>query len=162
MYRVGIGYDIHKLVKGRKLIIGGVKIPHAKGLFGHSDADVLVHAISDAILGACGLPDIGELFPDTDIRFKNISSIKLLEVIQRKITRNFKIVSIDSIIIIQEPRIMPYKKVMRKNIAAVLGIDIGSINIKGKTGENLSDPIGRKAAIAVHAVALVSKKKRRG
>ncbi|HDZ77521.1 MAG TPA: 2-C-methyl-D-erythritol 2,4-cyclodiphosphate synthase [Candidatus Omnitrophica bacterium] len=159
MYRVGIGYDIHKLVKGRKLIIGGVKIPHAKGLFGHSDADVLVHAISDAILGACGLPDIGELFPDTDIRFKNISSIKLLEVIQRKITRNFKIVSIDSIIIIQEPRIMPYKKVMRKNIAAVLGIDIGSINIKGKTGENLSDPIGRKAAIAVHAVALVKRKK---
>ena len=162
MYRVGIGYDIHRLVKGRKLIIAGVKIPYIKGLSGHSDADVLLHSISDAILGACGLPDIGELFPDTDIRFRNVSSIKLLGAIQRKITKNFKIVNIDSVIIIQEPKIMPYKKLMRKNIAAVLGIDIGSVNIKGKTGENLSDPIGRKAAIAAHAAVLVSKKKKRG
>ena len=159
-YRIGIGYDIHRLVKGRKLIIAGVEIPYAKGLSGHSDADVLLHAISDAILGACGLPDIGELFPDTDIRFRNISSIKLLKAVQRRIAKNFKIVNIDSVIIIQEPRIMPYKKLMRENIAAVLGIDIDSVNIKGKTGENLSDPVGSKAAIAVHASVLARKKKR--
>lgn len=156
-YRIGIGYDIHRLVKKRKLILAGVDVAHTKGLSGHSDADVLLHAICDAILGATGLPDIGEIFPDKDPRFKNISSLKLLKNVYRRVTVRAKIINIDSVIVIQEPKIAPYKDLMRKNIAAVLSLDVGCINIKAKTEERLGK-IGTDEAVAAYAVALVKLK----
>ena len=155
MFKVGIGYDIHKLTEGRDLIIGGVKITHEKGLLGHSDADVLVHAIIDALLGAGGLEDIGTLFPDTDPKYKNADSIKLLEIVVQKITnKGFKINNIDSNIIAQAPKMMPYIPKMKSVLAQTLGLDIENISIKAKTKEKL-DSVGEGLAIEANAVVLL-------
>lgn len=136
--RVGMGYDVHKLVKDRKLILGGVDIPYELGLLGHSDADVLLHAIMDALLGAAALGDIGKHFPDTDDRYKGISSIKLLEEVGRKLDEaNYVIENIDATIIAQRPKMRPYIEDMRKNIADALKIDVDRVNVKATTEEGL-------------------------
>ena len=136
--RVGMGYDVHKLVEGRDLILGGVKIPHTLGLLGHSDADVLLHAIMDALLGAAALGDIGKHFPDTDPKYKGISSIKLLEHVAKLIEENGYVVeNIDATIIAQKPKMRPYIEEMEQNIAAALHIDVSQINVKATTEEGL-------------------------
>ena len=136
--RVGLGYDVHKLAENRKLILGGVEIPYEKGLLGHSDADVLVHAIMDALLGAGKLGDIGVLFPDTDPKYKGISSITLLKYVNDEISKKgIHIINIDSIIVAQKPKMRPYIPEMEKNIAAALNINIDDINIKATTEEEL-------------------------
>ncbi len=160
MYRIGLGYDIHTLCEGRDLIIGGVKITHEKGLMGHSDADVLIHAIIDALLGALALSDIGTLFPDTDKKYKDIDSTILLKNVYEKILeKDYEIVNIDSNIIAQEPKMMPYIPKMRETLDKVLKIGQHNISIKAKTNEKM-DAVGEKLAIEAHAVVLL--KKRRG
>lgn len=155
MFKVGIGYDIHRLVEERDLIIGGVKIPYEKGLLGHSDADVLVHAIIDALLGAAGLEDIGTLFPDTDPKYKNADSIKLLEQVLEKVSeKGFKINNIDSNIIAQAPKMMPYIPLMKEKLANVLNLETENISIKAKTKEKL-DSVGEGLAIEANAVVLI-------
>ena len=157
MFKIGLGYDIHKLVENRDLIIGGVKITHEKGLLGHSDADVLVHAIIDALLGAAGLADIGTLFPDTDPKYKDADSIVLLknvfELVKKK---GYKINNIDSNIIAQAPKMMPYIPKMKDILAKVLDLDIENISIKAKTKEKL-DAVGEKLAIEANAAVLIEK-----
>ena len=158
MYRIGIGYDIHKLVSGRDLIIGGVKITHEKGLLGHSDADVLIHAIIDGMLGALALDDIGTLFPDTDTKYKDIdSSILLKKVFELVKTKGYFIGNIDSNIIAQEPKMMPYIPKMKIAIANILEIEPHNISIKAKTKESL-DAVGQKLAIEANAVVLLLNK----
>ena len=153
--RIGHGYDVHPLVAGRDLILGGVKIPHNKGLQGHSDADVLIHAICDACLGAAGLGDIGRHFPDTDARYKNIDSRKLLRKVKDAISaRSLKVGNIDSTLVAQAPRIAPHLPQMIQNIAADLGITPECVNIKATTTEKLGFA-GREEGIAAHAVALL-------
>lgn len=155
--RVGTGYDVHKLVKDRDLIIGGVKIEYEMGLLGHSDADVLTHAIMDALLGAAGLGDIGLHFPDNDVSFKDISSMILLGKVKGILMANgFRIINVDSTIIAQEPKMRPYIDDMRRNIASCLGIDYGCVNVKATTEEHLGFT-GRKEGIAAQAVAMVDK-----
>ena len=155
MIRIGHGYDVHPLVVGRDLILGGVKIPHSKGLHGHSDADVLIHAICDACLGAAGLGDIGRHFPDTDAQFKNIDSRKLLRKVKEAIAeRGWKIANVDSTIVAQAPRIAPHLPQMIQNIAADLGIAPETVNIKATTTENLGFD-GREEGIAAYAVVLL-------
>lgn len=155
MMRVGIGYDVHKLVNGRKLILGGVHIPYEKGLLGHSDADVLIHAIMDSILGACALGDIGKHFPDTKEEYKGIDSLKLLKEVSKLIMeKNFKIVNIDSIIIAQSPKMAPYIETMKENISNVLGIHQNQINIKATTEEGLGFT-GRKEGIAAQSICMI-------
>ena len=157
MYRTGIGYDIHRLVEGRKLFIGGVDIPYIKGLLGHSDADALLHAICDALLGAAGLADIGEHFPDSDPKYHNISSIELLKTVVGLLEeKKFLITNIDTVIIAQEPVLSPFKKQIQENIAQVLKIKEDSVNVKAKTNEGLGE-IGQKQAIACYAIATLSK-----
>jgi 2-C-methyl-D-erythritol 2,4-cyclodiphosphate synthase len=153
--RIGYGYDVHPLVAGRDLVLGGVKIPHSKGLHGHSDADVLIHAICDACLGAAGLGDIGRHFPDTDPQYKNIDSRKLLRKVKDAIAeRSWKIANVDSTIVAQAPRVAPYLAQMMTNISADLGIPAESINIKATTTEKLGFA-GREEGIAAHAVVLL-------
>lgn len=136
--RIGLGYDVHRLVEERDLIIGGVTIPYEKGLLGHSDADVLIHAIIDSLLGASALGDIGTLFPDTDMKFKGISSIKLLEEVGKLLREHHYLISnIDSTIIAQKPKMAPYIMEMRENIAKALNIDLMKINVKATTEEGL-------------------------
>ncbi|MCR1950495.1 2-C-methyl-D-erythritol 2,4-cyclodiphosphate synthase [Clostridium sp. DSM 100503] len=136
--RIGLGYDVHRLVEGRDLIIGGVKIPYEKGLLGHSDADVLIHAIMDSLLGASALGDIGKHFPDTDEKYKGISSIKLLEEVGKLLLSNgYSINNIDSTIIAQKPKMAPFIQQMRENIANALHIDVMQINVKATTEEGL-------------------------
>lgn len=155
MYRIGNGYDVHPLVKERRLILGGVVIPYERGLGGHSDADVLLHAICDAILGACGAGDIGHHFPDTSGEFKNISSLLLLKRVGKTcIDRGFKISNTDAIIVAQEPKVSPYLKEMKTNIALALGIEKSQVNIKATTTEQLGFE-GRKEGISAHAIALL-------
>ena len=155
MFRIGLGYDIHTLVSGRDLIIGGVKISHEKGLMGHSDADVLIHAIIDALLGALALSDIGTLFPDTDKKFKDADSTLLLAKVYEKVKeRGYKIVNIDSNIIAQEPKMMPYIPKMRETLDRILNIGQQNISIKAKTNEKM-DAVGQKLAIEAHAVVLL-------
>ena len=157
--RIGHGYDVHRLVEGRKLIIGGVDIPFEKGLLGHSDADVLSHAIAAAILGACVLPDIGNLFPDNDPAYEGISSLMLLSKVSEKINeKNIKIVNIDSTVIAQRPKLAPYIREMCKNIAFSLGISAEDVNIKATTEENLGFT-GNEEGITAHAVCLVETQK---
>ncbi len=157
MIRVGHGYDVHPLVAGRDLILGGVKIQHGKGLHGHSDADVLIHAICDACLGAAGLGDVGRHFPDTDAQYKNIDSRKLLRKVEEAITeRGWKIANVDSTIVAQAPRVAPYLPQMVANIAADLGIVLESVNIKATTTEKLGFA-GREEGIAAHAVVLLDR-----
>lgn len=156
-YRTGIGYDIHKLVPERDLIIGGVKIPHSTGLLGHSDADVLIHAIIDAMLGALALPDIGTLFPDDKEEFNGISSLNLLELTYKMILdEGYKINNIDSNIIAQEPKMMPYIPQMKKILADALNIEIDLISIKAKTNEKM-DAVGELQAIEANAIVMLIK-----
>ena len=155
---IGVGYDIHKLKKGRPLILGGVTIPFNKGLFGHSDADVLAHSIGDALLGAAGLGDLGQHFPNTDLRYKGISSLKLLEKIAQMIgKKNFKIVNIDSMILAQAPKVDKYRQKMKRNISSALKINPKQVNIKATTTEKLG-AIGRGQGISSYAVALLTGK----
>jgi len=154
-YRVGCGYDVHSLVPNRKLIIGGVVIPYDKGLLGHSDADVLCHAICDALLGAAALGDIGQHFPDTDAQFKDISSLKLLEACVQKIrSENYKIANIDCTIIAQAPRMSPYIQKMKKKLHTAMVVDPNQINIKATTTEKLGF-IGSGDGIAAQCMALI-------
>ncbi len=153
--RVGLGYDIHRLIEGRKLFLGGVEIPYIKGLEGYSDADVLLHAICDAILGAIGKEDIGIHFPNNDPKFKGISSLELLhKVAVLAEASGYKIINIDSTLILEEPKILPFKAKMKKTLASVLGIDEDRLNIKATTQEGVG-AIGRGEAIAAYAVASV-------
>lgn len=153
--RIGLGYDVHKLTENRKLIIGGVEIPHDKGLLGHSDADVLIHAIMDSILGALALGDIGKHFPDTDEKYKGANSMKLLEYVHNLITsKGYKIGNIDSTIIAQSPKMAPHIESMRKNISKVLNTDIDNINIKATTEEGLGFT-GAKQGIASQSICLL-------
>ncbi|HBF4559672.1 2-C-methyl-D-erythritol 2,4-cyclodiphosphate synthase [Clostridioides difficile] len=153
--RIGLGYDVHKLTENRKLIIGGVEIPHDKGLLGHSDADVLIHAIMDSILGALALGDIGKYFPDTDEEYKGADSMKLLEHVYNLITsKGYKIGNIDSTIIAQSPKMAPYIESMRSNISKVLNTDIDNINIKATTEEGLGFT-GAKQGIASQSICLL-------
>ncbi len=153
MTRFGIGYDVHRLVPGRKLILGNVEIPHSLGLLGHSDADVLIHAIIDALLGAAALGDIGSHFPDNDDRYKNIDSGELLKKTGELLKNaGFKIGNIDSIVIAQKPKLASYIPEMRKRIAEILEIDINSVSVKATTEEKLGFT-GREEGIAAQAVA---------
>ena len=157
IYRSGIGFDVHKLVEGRKCIIGGVDIPYEKGLLGHSDADVLLHAISDALLGAAGLGDIGTYVPDTDPSFKGADSLELLRKVGEEVKKaGYEIVNIDSIVMCERPKVNPHKDQMKANIARVLGLDVTQIGIKGTTTEKLGFT-GRGEGIASQAVAMVRK-----
>ncbi|MBR1776095.1 2-C-methyl-D-erythritol 2,4-cyclodiphosphate synthase [bacterium] len=156
-FRIGIGYDIHRLEDGRNLIVGGVNIPYEKGLLGHSDADVLVHAIIDAMLGALALPDIGTLFSDTDERYRNADSMKLLKnVSEIIICHGYHIGNLDTNIIAQAPKMMPHIPQMKKKLSEILGIGIGDISVKAKTKENL-DSVGEGRAIEAQAVVLLYK-----
>ena len=154
--RIGMGYDVHKLVEGRELIMGGVTIPYEKGLLGHSDADVVVHAIMDALLGAAALGDIGKHFPDTDPAYKGISSIKLLEHVGSLLEENcFFIENIDATIIAQAPKMRPHIDQMRENIAAALGIDVRQVNVKATTEEGLGFT-GSGEGISSQAICLLT------
>lgn len=154
--RVGMGYDVHKLVEDRKLILGGVDIPYEKGLLGHSDADVLLHAVMDALLGAAALGDIGKHFPDTDARYKGISSMELLKIVGQMLDENqYVIENIDATIIAQRPKMRPYIDEMCANIAAVLGIDVNQINVKATTEEGLGFT-GSGEGISAQAVCSLS------
>ena len=151
-HRCGIGYDTHRLVEGRKLILGGVEIPSPRGPLGHSDGDVLSHAIADALLGAAGLGDLGQHFPDTDPRWKNASSRVFLETICKLLAeRGLQILNVDSVVVLDEPKIAPYMTRIRENLAATLGTDPERVNIKGKTSEGVSPNLA-----AAHAVALLA------
>ena len=157
MYRVGIGYDIHKLISGRDLIIGGIKITHEKGLLGHSDADVLIHAIIDAMLGALALDDIGTLFPDTDARYKDIDSTVLLKhVVELVNEKGYEVVNIDSNIIAQATKMMPYIPKMKEILCKILEISHDDISIKAKTKEKM-DAVGQQLAIEANAVVMLKK-----
>ena len=154
--RIGSGYDVHRLVEGRKLILGGVDIPYEKGLLGHSDADVLVHAVMDALLGAAALGDIGKHFPDSDERYKNISSLLLLRDVSLLLKeRGYTTINIDATIIAQRPKLSPYIEQMEKNMADVLEIPIGCINVKATTEEGLGFT-GSGDGIAAQAVCLIA------
>ncbi|WP_058486078.1 2-C-methyl-D-erythritol 2,4-cyclodiphosphate synthase [Defluviitalea phaphyphila] len=153
--RIGMGYDVHRLVDNKKLIIGGVTIPYKKGLLGHSDADVLLHAIMDALLGAAAKGDIGKHFPDTDNKYKGVSSIKLLKEVKNILDKEgFSIYNIDSTIIAQKPKMAPFIEDMRKNIADVLEINVDQINIKATTEEGLGFT-GEEKGIASYAICLI-------
>ena len=158
MYRIGNGYDVHRLIKGRKLILGGVDIPHGLGLDGHSDADVLCHALCDSLLGASGAGDLGKYFPDTDNKWKSVSSLVLLEKSGELVAeRGFKISNIDTTIVAQQPKIGPHIESMTTNISETLKIDPTQINIKATTTERLGFT-GREEGIAAYAVALLKTK----
>ena len=155
MFRIGEGYDVHRLAEGRKLIIGGVEIPYSKGLLGHSDADVLLHAVMDALLGAAALGDIGRHFPDSDPAYEGASSLELLVECSRMLTgRGFKVENIDCTLIAQEPKVGPYREAMRENIAKALGIDISQVNVKATTEEGLGFT-GTGEGMAARAVCLI-------
>jgi 2-C-methyl-D-erythritol 2,4-cyclodiphosphate synthase len=155
--RIGEGWDIHQLVEGRKLILGGVEIPHDKGLLGHSDADALLHAITDALLGAAAMGDIGTLFPDTDAQFKGADSTVLLAEAARRVrAQGYEIGNVDSTVIAQAPKLAPYKEAMRDRIAQVLGIAPGQVNVKAKTAEKMG-PVGEGRAMEARAVILLTK-----
>ena len=154
-YRTGHGYDVHKLGENRKLILGGIEIPNSNiGLIGHSDADVLIHAVIDSLLGAAGLGDIGEHFPDSDEKYKNISSVILLEKIAELIKKDYIISNIDCTVILEKPKLLKYKDAVREKLSGVLGIDKSDVNIKAKTEEGLGFT-GKSEGIAAHAVCLL-------
>lgn len=154
--RIGHGYDVHKLVKGRSLILGGVKIPFELGLLGHSDADVLIHSVMDALLGAASFGDIGKLFPDNDPNFKDADSLKLLEIVCERVKdKGFKIENIDSTIVAQKPKISTYIPQMRENIAKVCNLDLSQVSVKATTEENLGFT-GEGIGIKSYAVCLLS------
>lgn len=155
--RIGHGYDVHRLTEGRKLVLGGVEIPFEKGLLGHSDADVLLHAIADALLGACGLSDIGVLFPDSDPAYEGISSLMLIGKVSEELRRhNARIINIDSTVIAQSPKLSPYICQMREKTASALGISAEDVNIKATTEERLGFT-GSGEGISAHAVCIIEK-----
>ena len=154
--RIGHGYDVHKFSDNRRLVLGGVDIPYTQGLLGHSDADVLLHAICDALLGATALGDIGKHFPDSDPQYKNIDSMKLLSQTAKLISQHgYKIVNIDSTVLAQAPKLAPYISEMRRNIAECVGIDVDFVSVKATTEEGLGFT-GQKLGIAAHAVCLIT------
>ena len=156
-YRIGIGYDIHRLSENRDLIIGGIKIPYEKGLLGHSDADVLIHAIIDALLGAAALPDIGTLFPDTDEKYKNADSAVLLKQVCKMVReKGYEIGNVDSNIIAQAPKMMPHIPAIKENLSNIMNINIDTISVKAKTKEKL-DAVGEKLAIETNAIVILYK-----
>lgn len=158
MFRIGHGYDVHKLTEGRKLILGGVEIPHTTGLLGHSDADVLAHAVMDAMLGALALGDIGHLFPDTAEEFAGADSMKLMDEVVRVCSENgYGIGTIDATVIAQAPKLAPHIPAMRENIARVCGCDVSQVSVKATTEEHLGFT-GEKLGMSAHAVALMIKK----
>lgn len=155
--RIGQGYDVHKLVEGRKLIIGGVDIPHTLGLLGHSDADVLAHAVADALLGAIRHGDIGKLFPDTDPEWEGADSMKLLAAVAGKVREEgFQIIDVDSVIAAQAPKMAPHRQQMRENLAAAMGIAVDNVGVKATTTEHLGFE-GRQEGISATAVALLAR-----
>lgn len=157
MFRIGQGYDVHRLTENRKLIIGGVEIPYEKGLLGHSDADVLLHAVSDAILGAAALGDIGCLFPDNDMKFKDADSLLLLREVVRVLNENgYEVVNIDSTIIAQMPKMKPHIPEMRKNIASACGVDVNFVSVKATTEEGMGFT-GNGDGISAHAICLIKR-----
>ena len=154
-FRIGEGWDLHVLVPGRKLILGGVEIPHTRGLLGHSDADVLLHAITDAVLGAAGLGDIGTHFPDTDARFKEADSgVLLAEAMRRVRAQGFELGNVDATVVAQAPKLMPYMPQMRDGVAKALGVDLARVNLKAKTSERIG-PVGQGLSMEARAVALL-------
>ncbi len=154
-YCTGIGYDVHPLVPGRKLVLGGVRIPYGRGLQGHSDADVLLHAIADALLGAAGKGDIGEHFPDTDKKYKGIASVVLLKHVQKLLEASgFQVINVDCVLLAEAPKISPYKAKMRANIAKALDMDVRRVNVKATTNEGLGF-IGRKEGMAAYATVML-------
>lgn len=154
-FRIGEGWDIHALVEGRKLILGGVEVPHTKGLLGHSDADALLHAITDALLGAAAMGDIGTHFPDTDAQFKGADSAVLLTEAARRVrAQGYEIGNVDCTVIAQAPKLTAYKPAMRERIAAVLGVQVDQVNVKAKTAEKMG-PVGEGLAMEARAVVLI-------
>lgn len=157
MLRIGNGYDVHKLVEGRKLVLGGIEIPHTKGVLGHSDGDVLIHAIMDAMLGALALGDIGQHFPDTDMKYKNIDSSILLTKVTNLIKRKgYSIVNLDSIIVLQKPKVKPYIEDMRAKIASILQVEIDRVSVKATTEEKLGFT-GDESGVKSYCVVLLEK-----
>lgn len=157
MLRIGNGYDVHVLTEGRKLVLGGVEIPHTKGVLGHSDGDVLIHAIMDAMLGALALGDIGQHFPDTDMKYENIDSMILLKKVKELIEeRGYRIINLDSIVVLQKPKIKPYIEAMRKRIAEVLEIDMEQVSVKATTEEKLGFT-GDESGVKSYCVVLLEK-----
>ena len=157
MLRIGNGYDVHVLTEGRKLVLGGVEIPHTKGVLGHSDGDVLVHAIMDAMLGALALGDIGQHFPDTDMQYKNIDSMLLLSKVKELIySKGYRIINLDSIIVLQKPKVKPYIEAMRKRIAEVLELEIDQVSVKATTEEKLGFT-GDESGVKSYCVVLLEK-----
>jgi 2-C-methyl-D-erythritol 2,4-cyclodiphosphate synthase len=154
--RVGIGHDTHRLAEGRQLLLGGVRVEYSRGLVGHSDADVVLHAVTDALLGAAGMGDIGDAYPDTDPAFADADSRRFLtETLTRLNHAGWRVVNIDVIVFAQEPKLGPVKAAIRANLAALLGLDAGAVNVKAKTGERVGH-IGRSEAIGCQAVALIA------
>ena len=157
MFRIGQGYDVHRLTENRKLIIGGVDIPYEKGLLGHSDADVLTHAIMDALLGAAAMGDIGKLFPDTDEKYKGADSLKLASAVAERLAeKGYRIINADATVVAQRPKLAPYIETMRQNIASALGVETDAISVKATTEEKLGFT-GSGEGIAAQAVALIEK-----
>jgi 2-C-methyl-D-erythritol 2,4-cyclodiphosphate synthase len=155
--RIGLGYDLHRTIAGRPLVLGNVTIPHDMGLDGHSDADVVIHALIDALTGAAGLPDVGQMFPNTDPKYKGIDSAKLLEATMQEFAKTgYAIINADIIVLAQKPKLSPHKAAMIKRLAELLRINEGQVNIKGKTGEAV-DAVGEEKAIACHCVVLLEK-----
>jgi 2-C-methyl-D-erythritol 2,4-cyclodiphosphate synthase len=158
--RVGIGHDTHRLAEGRPLILGGVRVEHARGLVGHSDADIVLHAVTDALLGAAGLGDIGDAFPDTDPQWKDAdSALFLRESLSRLNRAGWHVVNLDVIVFAQEPKLGPVKAKIRENLARLLALDTDAVNVKAKTGERVGH-IGRAEALAAQAVVLIDRKSR--
>ena len=152
-FRTGVGYDLHRLVEGRKLLLGGVEIPFERGLAGHSDADILLHALTDALLGAAGLGDIGEHFPPSDRQWSEASSLVFLRhAIALLEAQDYRVINVDAVIVIEQPKILPYRDRMRRTVAGTLRIDMERVSIKAKTAEGIG-PVGRGEAAEAHAVA---------
>lgn len=158
--RIGLGYDLHRTEAGRALVLGNITIPHDKGLAGHSDADVVLHALIDAITGAAGLPDVGQMFPNTDPKYRGIDSARLMEAtiaaLAQKDGGSWRIVNVDVVIIAQHPKLAPFKEAMRRRVAELLKVTPEQVNIKGKTNEQV-DAVGEERAIACHCVALLER-----
>jgi len=155
--RVGLGYDLHRTIIGRPLILGNIQIPHERGLEGHSDADIVVHALIDALTGAAGLPDVGQQFPNTDPRYKNINSAELLKATNAAFQKaGWRLVNADFVILAQRPMLSPYKPAMIKRLAELLGVQETQINLKGKTGERVGS-VGKEKAMACQCVVLIEK-----
>ncbi len=157
MFRVGLGFDVHRFADGRDLCLGGVKIPHGRGLLGHSDADVLLHAVTDAVLGAAGLGDIGELFPDSDPRYKGIRSTILLEEAMKRIrAAGWHVVNCDAVLVCEEPKILPHRALIRASLAELLGVEEPCVMVKGKTSEKLGFT-GRGEGMSAQAIVLIER-----